>query len=214
MSKQNALILALVCLAAGFVGGLGFAAYKGTPPGLEDGGLHAAPPAGMPGSEEPDAQAQAQQMKQMQDKMADLEKRLQVVPDDVALLIEAGNASYDMEQHDRAVQYYDKALAKGGENPNVLTDCGISYRKIGQPEKAVEYFRRARKADPKHVPSALNLGVVLFHDLQKPQEALAAWKEYLALDPQGPRADMIRRTVAQIESPGTDGSAPNLTPKP
>ena len=197
MSKSNVIILAVVVYVLGVVSGLFVAAYKGAPPGLERQAAgpvqSATPTSAMP-------PPPAADMAQVQAQLAALDKQIEAAPDNYLLYVQAGNLLFDNNLDEQAVKYYNQALEKGGENPDVLTDCGISYRRLDQPEKAVEYFRRARKADPRHVNSALNLGIVLFHDLQRNEEAVAAWKEYLALNPTGERADMIRRVVSQIES--------------
>ena len=91
----------------------------------------------------------------------------------------------DHEQYDQALAYYQQALEIGGPQPDLLTDMGVCYRRMGNPGKAVEAFRQARKLDPRHENSALNLGIVLFHDLGQKEEALAAWREYLELNPGG-----------------------------
>ena len=44
-------------------------------------------------------------------------------------------------------------------------------------------FDDAIKADPKHEVSRFNKGIVLLHDLNKPEEALHAWEELLQVNP-------------------------------
>ena len=111
---------------------------------------------------------------------------------------------FDAAQFQKAVEYYEKAVKIIGENPDLLTEVGIAYRRLGKPITAVTYFTRAHKADPKHAPSAFQLGLVKLHDLSDNQGALEAWEEYLKLAPEGPRAEMIRRVLAQI-SGGSGG---------
>jgi len=193
LKQSNAILLALAALIVGFVGGLLFAAYKGPPPGLEEARRPASSFDLKPESQ-PDADLEA--------KMAELKAQIEANAGKPGPYIQAGNLLFDHERFDEAVRYYEKALELEPENADLLTDAGICYRQLKQPDKAVSYFRRARKADPGHPNSALNLGIVLLHDLGDKKAALEAWREYLALNPQGPRADMIRRVVAQIESGG------------
>lgn len=190
MKQSNAIIMALVAFALGFVAGVGYVSFTGPPPGINQGHAPAAKT----------ADDSKEKHREFQENLAAIKKMIDSNPDDPSLLVKAGNLLFDHDRHEDAVEYYKQALKTIGENPNVLTDVGISYRRLGKPEKAVEYFQRARKADPKHSPSALNLGIVFFHDLQKKEEALAAWRTYLELEPDGSHADMIRRVVAHIES--------------
>lgn len=195
MKRSRAALAVGAALILGFVAGLFFAAYKGGPP------LPARAPA-------PQTESLPAPSHDVEAELAALEKRLQAEPENAALLVDAGNFCFDHELYTRAIEYYQQALEVGGENPNVLTDLGISYRRTGRPEKAVALFRRARKADPGHAFSALNLGVVLLHDLNDQEGALQAWREYLALEPQGQSAEMIRRVVARLESQLGAGAEP------
>lgn len=190
IKRTTAILITAVAFVVGVFTGLFWAAYKGPPPGLTKGAM--TPPGQT-------ASADSAPMVELQTRLATIQEQIKANPGKTVLYVEAGNLLFDHDQHESAIKYYEQALEIGGDNADVLTDAGISYRHIGQSPKAVELFRRARKADPKHENSALNLGVVQFHDLKDHKAALEAWREYLALNPQGPRADMIRRVVKQIE---------------
>ena len=196
MKKSNVIILCSIIFVAGFLSGLLWASYKGPPPGLES---TTALPKQQPG---PTTKPATADMKDVQAKLQAIDEAIKTNPGQTELYVQAGNILFDQELNEQAITYYEQALEIGGENPDILTDVGICYRRLGQPEKAVEYFQKARSADPEHALSVLNLGIVLFHDLQDKKKALDAWREYLALDPQGQRADMIRKVVAQIEAEG------------
>jgi tetratricopeptide (TPR) repeat protein len=94
------------------------------------------------------------------------------------------------------IEAYSQYLAIKPDNPDVRTDLGIMYRKLGNFDKAIEEFKRAAQSDPKHNNSRYNLGLVLLHDKHDVKEAIKAWEEYLKVDPKSERALRIR---AQIE---------------
>lgn len=190
MKKSNALFLCLAVFILGFLAGLLWASYKGPPPGLERQARHEHQPQTAGPAETDQAWAQ----------LAELEARIKAAPDQVRLYVQAGNLLFDHEMYQRAAEYYEQALELGLKDPDVLTDAGVCYRRLDQPNKAAGFFRRARQADPAHETSALNLGIVLFHDLGDKKGALKAWREYLALNPKGRRADMIRQVVARLET--------------
>jgi len=190
VKKSSVIWLCLGTFALGFLVGLFWAAYKGPPPMSGAGGPH---------------QTAAQETEAVPPraiwlKLEALEKQIKAAPDNIKLHVKAGNLLFDNERYKDAVKFYEQALKLGLVDPNVLTDAGICYRRLRNPKKAVAYFRRARKADPNHQNSALNLGIVLLHDLQDKEGAIKAWRNYLALGPQGSRAEMIRRILAQLES--------------
>jgi tetratricopeptide (TPR) repeat protein len=196
MKNSNVALLAAIMLVLGFIGGVAFTSLRGPAPGMQSG----VPQLPLTPQAQQAPPKPAESPEQVKEELARVEAKVMTDPGNPVSYVEAGNFAYDHELWDKAIEYYNRAIEIGGENPDVLTDAGAAYRRLGQFDKSVEYFRRARKADPKHAISALNLGIVLFHDLQKPDEALEAWRDYLALDPQGERAEMIRRTVIQIEN--------------
>ncbi|MBW2086162.1 MAG: tetratricopeptide repeat protein [Deltaproteobacteria bacterium] len=185
MKKSSVVIAVMVAFAIGFVAGLIWAAYKGPPPGL--------------GPEQRTAARPAQALSEtLQSRLAKLEQRVQADPANFETLVEAGNFCFDHDLYDQAARYYQMALKIRPDDPNVLTDLAIVFRRTGHPKKAVSLLGQARKADPLHQNSALNLGIVLLHDLNDKKAALKAWEDYLALNPQGEQATMIRRVVNQL----------------
>ncbi len=189
MKKSNIALLCLGTFVVGVFTGLLWAAFKGPPPGLEHG-------ASIPGSM---GKEEGEHTHDIEAHLAALNERIKSSPDEPGPYIEAGNILFDNNQFEDGLDYYRGALKLTGEEPNLLTDMGVANRKLGRPEKAADFFRRAMKADPQHQQSAYNLGVVLLHDIKDKNGALKAWRHYLSLGPQDQRADMIRKVVAQIE---------------
>jgi len=194
MKKSSTALLCLAVFFLGFVAGLAWAAFKGTP-NLTDADSQATRDRGTPSAVIDDVETD----------LALLKKKMTEDPGRVDLYLEAGRLLFSHEQFEEAASYFEQALELGRKDPDILTETGICYRNTGQPEKAAAYFRQARELDPSHGTSALYLGIVLFHDLQDRAGAVAAWQDYLALNPQGPRAEMIRRVLSQI-GPGPEQS--------
>ncbi len=193
MKKSNAFLLALFTFMLGYVAGLMWAAYKGPPPMPRQ--QHAEAPA----APQANKAGASQDGQELQTRITALKEKIKAKPDDLGLYVEAGDLLFEHEMFQDAAGYYEQAVELGLPDPDVFNDLAICYRRLGDPKKAVEYFRRARTIDPQHQNSALNMGIVYFHDLQDNQEAIKVWKEYLALNPEGERAEMIRRVVAQLE---------------
>jgi len=115
-------------------------------------------------------------------RIAHLEADLASRPNNLSILIDLGNAYYDIDNPPKAIEYYEKALAIQPKNPPVLVDCGVMYREAGDVDKSLEMFDRAIKADPEFPQAYFNKGAVLRMERGDTKGAAAAWKKYLELD--------------------------------
>lgn len=114
--------------------------------------------------------------------------------------VELGNNYFDSDQPVKAIEAYSKALALGSNDPNVLTDQGIMFRRMGWYDRAIENFTKANSIDPTHVQSLYNMGVVYRFDLQDFPKAKEVWSKYLALNPTGPGAEQVRSEMKVLET--------------
>jgi cytochrome c-type biogenesis protein CcmH/NrfG len=119
-------------------------------------------------------------------------------PRNLKALIELGNVYFDTDQAEKAIEAYSKALQIEPNNSDVRTDLGIMFRKKGDFDRAVSEFKKAAQTDPGHVNSRYNLGVVLLHDKGDVKGAVAAWEDYLKVEPAGPRAENIRTQMGKM----------------
>jgi tetratricopeptide (TPR) repeat protein len=85
-------------------------------------------------------------------------------------------------------------------NPNILTDQGVMFRKIGWYDKALANFEKANKIEPNHLQSLYNAGIVYAVDLKQPDKAKAYWNNYLKLDSNSPTAMQIKGLMEQPAS--------------
>lgn len=121
--------------------------------------------------------------KEKNDHIKQLEEEVGKNQQDVQSWIHLGNAYFDSEIPEKAINAYLKALDLSPDNPDVLTDLGVMYRLNKQPQKAIEVFKKAALIDPAHIQSRFNIGVVLFHDLNDKEGAVNASKEVAKLQP-------------------------------
>jgi len=117
--------------------------------------------------------------------------------------VQLGNDYFDSNQPMNAVEAYDKALKLNGNDPNVLTDQGVMYRRLGWFDKAVGNFEMASKIDPNHRQSLYNLGLVYRDDLHDVPKAIAAWERFLAINPDGPGAAQVRAELDALKNSPT-----------
>jgi cytochrome c-type biogenesis protein CcmH/NrfG len=200
MKKETVILYIVVALIVGFVAGATVGILwmtKGTektsmvqkPQMAPEGAPAPAPPARNP----VEATSQIQTLKEIVKKD----------PKNLPAWIELGNLYFDTDQPKEAIDAYSRYLAVKPDNPDVRTDMGIMYRKLGQFDKALEEFRKAAQNDPKHVNSRYNIGLVLLHDKQDMGGAIKAWEEYLKVDSNSERAQRIRAQIEKMKSMST-----------
>lgn len=114
--------------------------------------------------------------------------------------VQLGHNYFDSNQPMQAIEAYDKALELDGNDPDVLTDQGIMYRRVGWFDKAIDNFIRANKLNPQHQNSLFNMGIVYNHDLGDKAKAKEAWLRYLELVPTGQGADKVRTMIDHMEN--------------
>jgi len=166
-----AVAAAIVCLGVGIFGG--WMLGRGTAPG-SPGTASRAQPLVTPLAKGGAAQNGA---------IEALREKTRTAPRSAAAWTALGNAYFDAAQYTAAIEAYTRSLQIAPGDPDVLTDLGIMYRSIGLPEKAIEQFDTASRADPKHENSLFNKGVVLMHDLQDTAGARIAWEKLRQLHP-------------------------------
>lgn len=132
-------------------------------------------------------------------RLAALESAVRKEPDSAGNWAELGNLFFDAGRVREAINAYERSLALAPGNADVLTDLGVMYRESREPQTAVDCFRKALAADPRHENALFNVGVVLYTDLGRRDEALAAWRRLLGVNPQArapdgrPVSEMVRR---------------------
>jgi cytochrome c-type biogenesis protein CcmH/NrfG len=131
-------------------------------------------------------------------RIAQAEKIVAQDPKNLNAWISLGNDYFDTEQAQKAINAYGKALEIEPNNPNVLTDQGVMYRKVGWYDKALANFERANKIDQNHLQSLFNAGIVYAVDLKQPDKALPYWNKYLKLDANSPTAMQIKGIMEQF----------------
>jgi cytochrome c-type biogenesis protein CcmH/NrfG len=163
IKTETAMVAAALTFALGFLSGVGFTVYRTT----------SLPVPAATGVQVPQTDKQAEMLK------AQVEKN----PGDAKAWVRLGNHYFDSQQPRQAIRAYETALKLVPEQPGVLTDLGVMYRRAGKPKKAVEAFDRVIAMDPTQEVARFNKGVVLLHDLKDEAAALHTWEELLAINP-------------------------------
>lgn len=190
MKKETVILIVVIAFLVGFITGATVAILKGKK-GVETAAVQQkpqmAPPSAPPGPSPVEVASKIKTLKEI----------VQKDPKNLPAWVELGNLYFDSNQPKEAIEAYSQYLTTKPDNPEVRTDMGVMYRNLGNADRALEEFRKAAQADPKHINSRYNIGIVLLHDKQDINGAIKAWEDYLKVDPNSERANRVR---AQMEN--------------
>lgn len=115
------------------------------------------------------------------------------------LALNLGNWSYDRQNWPSAIAYYNAAIQRGIDNPDIRTDLGNAYRFDNQLQTALGEYAAAQKQNPNHENSLFNQGGV-YAILGKPDKAVAIWEEYLRRFPRGSHIDDAHELIDETRA--------------
>jgi cytochrome c-type biogenesis protein CcmH/NrfG len=114
--------------------------------------------------------------------------------------VQLGNLYFDAEKYDDAIKWYGDALKLEPKDVNVSTDLGVSFYYSNQPDKALTQFDQSLKLDPRHAKTLLNVGIVKAFGKQDLEGAEAAWRQVVAIAPDGPEGQAAKRAIDSLTS--------------
>jgi len=136
------------------------------------------------------------------DRFRELHKAIERDPENPKLWTELGNAYYDSEDWDHAIDSYEKARRKATSDPNLLSDLGAAYRNRGEFKRALSFFEKARAADPDHWQSLLNVVLCEAFDVRDAAAARRHFQELRRRYPDIPNLDRIEKQISELGPAG------------
>jgi tetratricopeptide (TPR) repeat protein len=94
-----------------------------------------------------------------------------------------GMAYLQLEYKDKAIETFERSSALNSKYPFPVNNLGSAFFAAGNLKKAEKYFKKAIKMKGDEATFYLNLGRLYF-EKKKPDQAIAAWRKSLSLDPE------------------------------
>jgi protein O-GlcNAc transferase len=116
------------------------------------------------------------------DAHAALEAALAMASDHAETCFRQGLAQHDLQQFDRAREFYHQAIKINPHHVEACNNLGGLLVLDGQLDEAVAYFRRAVQADPANAATQMNLGDAL-KALGQLSDAAASYRRALEIMP-------------------------------
>jgi Flp pilus assembly protein TadD len=156
-----------------------------------------APPAGQAAGQGPAAGAGPEGGSgPMMEDIQRLREQVAQNPNDAEAVLRLANANFDIQNWQRARELYVQYLKLRPNEPDVMTDLGITYRATGEYDTALGLFRQAQGIAPQHWQSRFNEAVVLAFDLKQFEQAEAILADLRRMQPGNPNIDQL---AAEIE---------------
>lgn len=114
--------------------------------------------------------------------------------------VQLGNAYFDTNRFLESIEAYGKALELDPNDPNVLTDQGVMFRRLGWFDKALENFIKASTISPSHSQSIYNSYIVYRQDLNDIEGAKRAATRFLELQPNSQASAQLRADLEFMNS--------------
>ncbi len=95
---------------------------------------------------------------------------------------------------EEALAHMEEALERDPDDPDILNNLGVAYRRRGEPERALDFYERALR-EGEFSGVRWNLGLLYF-DLEHYEEAERQWEKALEGDPLNPA---IRSNLAKVK---------------
>jgi tetratricopeptide (TPR) repeat protein len=109
--------------------------------------------------------------------------QLQSRPNDAPLLIQIGNAYYDGQRYQEAIEHNGRALNIRADDVNVRTDMGTAMWYSGDADGALKQFEQSLTYQPTHAQTMFNIGIVKWQGKHDNKGALQVWERLLATNP-------------------------------
>ena len=128
-----------------------------------------------------------------------LKRILKSRSDHTGALVEMGNISFEENDLDRALEFYNLAVETDPQCVEALYNIANIYFRQNKYAAAIRYFHSCIELDPDFPESYYNLGLV-YYTLQYFEKAAATLRIYTELDPDSLWSSQAREFILEIEA--------------
>jgi tetratricopeptide (TPR) repeat protein len=125
----------------------------------------------------------------------------------VATKLQLAHAALDQGRLDEARSLYERALAREPRNAEAITHLGAVLFQEGRIDAALAKLEEALRIDPRYIHAHWDRTQYLFYGKRDFPAAAKAAEAFLAVTPEGPDADNIRKLRDKARE-GAAGAAP------
>lgn len=131
--------------------------------------------------------------------LAFFQQRVAQHPNDVAARLDLAQRYLEGGDTRSAVEQYETALSLDPRNAEALATLGYVLFRSGEPDQGLSFVQQALRTDPSYPEALYFEGVILLDGLDRPGDAAAAFRAYLAAAPFGARRDEVQQLLDRAE---------------
>jgi tetratricopeptide (TPR) repeat protein len=133
-------------------------------------------------------------MESVQKLMSDLNSN----PNDYDLIVQAGNAFFDIGRYKQAIHYYKMANSIKSIT-EIFIDLGVCYFNLGYLDSALIVMQEGIKKNPNHKQGLYNIGIVLYN-LGDFNGAVVNWQRLIQAHPNTAEALKVQQYINEIKN--------------
>jgi len=126
----------------------------------------------------------------------ELEKLIQVHPDEVKLYEKLAWVYAKEKNFTKAIENYEKALSLNPNLPGIYNNLGNIYFLLGRRLEAIENYQNSLMLNPKQIDARLNLGTAYFYQGML-KESADEFRHVLELDPKNEKAIVMLKRMTE-----------------
>lgn len=120
----------------------------------------------------------------------------------IPTLLEFAHGALDNRRLDEARRVYGQVLARDPKNVEAITHLGAVLFEEGRVDEALAKVDDALRIDPRYIHALWDRAQYLFHGKRDFPAAISAADAFLAVVPDGPDAESVRKLVREARSQG------------
>ncbi|HHH42017.1 MAG TPA: tetratricopeptide repeat protein [Chloroflexi bacterium] len=119
---------------------------------------------------------------QYEEALAELEKALELAPEDANVHANLGTAYANLGRTEEAIAEWQEAIRLNPDHYLAHYNLGVVYNDLGQTEEAIAELQEAIRVNPDYAPAHRELGLA-YAEMGREEEAIAEYQEALRVDP-------------------------------